>query len=101
MLNSALSPAQILRTLGPRFQEYRMRLNMTQKQVSEQTTISIPTIYKFENGRLSDMSVSTLFKLLRCVGADADWAALLPELPESPYLYKRYAKKQRIRHPKQ
>lgn len=99
-MNEALSPAQILRALGQRFKEYRLRLDMTQRQVSEQTTVSIPTIYKFEAGRITDMSVATLFKLLRCVGADTNWDELLPDLPESPYLYNGDNKKQRIRHSK-
>lgn len=41
---AALSPAEIIRNLGERFRDYRMRQNLTQREVSEMTSISIPTI---------------------------------------------------------
>ena len=40
-----VSPVEAIRTLGARFKDYRMRLNLTQRQVSELTAISVPTIY--------------------------------------------------------
>lgn len=92
------SPVEIIRSLGSRFKEYRMRMKMTQKDVAEKTAISIPTIYKFENGRMTDMSMVTLLKLLRVIKMEQGWDKLLPELPESPYLYKASRKRQRIRH---
>lgn len=94
------SPVETIRSLGSRFRDYRMRMNMTQKEIAEITTISIPTIYKFETGRLTDMSVITLMKLLRAIDMEENWDQLLPELPESPYLYKENKKRQRIRHTK-
>lgn len=94
------SPVEIIRDLGSRFRDYRMRLNMTQQQLSDMTAVSIPTIYKFENGRMTDMSVSTLIKLMTAIGLSDNWKQLLPILPESPYMYKGNKKKQRIRHPK-
>lgn len=94
------SPVEIIRDLGSRFRDYRMRLNMTQQQLSDMTAVSIPTIYKFENGRMTDMSVSTLIKLMTAIGLSDNWKQLLPNLPESPYMYKGNKKKQRIRHPK-
>lgn len=95
-----LSPAEIVRSLGRRFRDYRMRLNMTQQEVANWTALSVPTIYKFESGKMTDMSLATLLKLLRAIGMDENWDALLPELPESPYLYKEDKKRQRIRHHK-
>lgn len=93
-----LSGAEILKNLGLRFKDYRLRLNLTQKEVSEKTAISIPTIYKFENGKLNDMTTSNLMKLIRIVGLQSNWDKLMPMLPESPYLYKESKKKQRARH---
>lgn len=77
-----------------------MRLNMTQQDLSDQTAISIPTIYKFETGKATDISMTTLLKLMKAIGLGANWALLIPDLPESPYLYKENKKKQRIRHSK-
>lgn len=99
-MKESLSPAEIVRSIGIIFRDYRMRLNMTQREISDLTAISIPTIYKFESGRMTDMSMSTLLKLLRAIGMDGNWKTLLPELPESPYLYKDNKKRQRIRHSK-
>lgn len=99
--DDCLSPAEVMRTLGFRFREYRMGLNFTRKQVAEQTGLSMTTLYKLETGNLTDMSMGTMLKLLRVVGLYENWNKLLPELPESPYLYKSdFTKKQRIRHPK-
>ncbi len=94
-----LSPAEIIRMLGERFRDYRMRMNKTQKEISEFTAISIPTIYKFERGRLTDMSMANMLKLLRSVGLESSWDNLIPDLPESHYLYKANKKRQRRRHP--
>lgn len=33
------------------------------------------------------ISFRTLLKFLRALGLSENWEALLPELPESPYLY--------------
>ena len=93
-----LSPAEILRNLGYRFKDYRLRLNLTQKEIAEKSGLSIPTIYKFETGRLTDMTCSNLIKLMRAIGMQSNWDKLLPNLPESPYLYKAEKKKQRVRH---
>lgn len=100
LINESLAPAEIIRNIGGRFRDYRMRLDMTQRQISELTAISIPTIYKFENGRLTDMSMANLLKLMRAIGVEGNWTHLIPELPESPYMYRQQKKRQRIRHPK-
>ncbi len=78
-----------------------MSMNFTRKQVADQTGLSMTTLYKLETGRLTDLSISTLLKLLRVVGLYENWNKILPDMPESPYLYKdNFTKKQRIRHPK-
>lgn len=98
--SSGMSYGEIIRTLGFRFRDYRMRLNMTRKEVSEKTAISMTTLYKFETGHMTDMSMVTLLKLLRVAGLLENWQRILPDLPESPYLYKEEKKIQRIRHPR-
>ena len=84
------STPELVRLLGERFKEYRMRCNLTQKEVAEQSGIGLTTIHKFENG--------TAGNLIGQVDALDD---VLPELPESPYLVRKEEKKaQRIRHTK-
>lgn len=96
------STPELVRLLGTRFRDYRMRCNLTQKEVSERSGIGLTTIHKFENGTASNISLSTFLLLLKVVGQIDALDQLLPELPESPYLIRKNEKKaQRIRHPKQ
>ena len=93
------STPELVRLLGSRFKEYRMRCNLTQKEVAEQSGIGLTTIHKFENGTAGSLSLSTFILLLRVVGQVNALDDVLPELPESPYLVRREEKKaQRIRH---
>ena len=92
------STPELVRLLGSRFKDYRMRCNLTQKEVAEQSGIGLTTIHKFENGTAGNLSLSTFILLLRVVGQVNALDDVLPELPESPYLVRREEKKaQRIR----
>ncbi|MBQ6745453.1 MAG: helix-turn-helix domain-containing protein [Bacteroidaceae bacterium] len=95
------STPELVRLLGSRFKEYRMRCNLTQKEVAEQSGIGLTTIHKFENGTARNLSLSTFLLLLKVVKQINSLDKLLPELPESPYLIRKEEKKaQRIRHTK-
>ena len=59
---------ELVRLLGERFKEYRMRCNLTQKEVAEQSGIGLTTIYKFENGTAGNLSLSTFILFLKVVG---------------------------------
>lgn len=97
--NEFLPTPDIIRNLGLRFRDYRLRLRMTRKEVSEAASIGMTTLYKFESGNMTDISCSTLLRLLKAIGLSKNWNALLPELPESPYMYDDKGKKiQRVRH---
>ena len=93
------STPELVRLLGSRFKEYRMRCNLTQKEVAEQSGIGLTTIHKFENGTAGSLSLSTFILLLRVVGQVNALDDVLPELPESPYLVRREERRaQRRRH---
>lgn len=93
---------EIVLELGIRFKDYRMRSNMTQKDVAEQAGLTVNTIHKFENGRVPNMSLSTFLLLLKAIGCINSLDELMPELPESTYLVKNDGKKaKRIRHSSQ
>lgn len=93
------STPELVRMLGARFKEYRMRCNLTQKEVAELSGIGITTIHKFENGTAGNLSLSTFILLLKVIGRINALDDVLPELPESPYLMRRDNRKaQRIRH---
>ena len=95
------SAPELVRLLGERFKEYRMRCNLTQKEVAEQSGIGLTTIHKFENGTAGNLSLSTFILLLKVIGQVDALDDVMPELPESPYLVRKEEKKaQRIRHTK-
>ena len=88
------STPELVRLLGERFRDYRMRCNLTQKEVAERSGIGLTTA--------RNISLSTFILLLKVVGQINALDDVLPELPESPYLIRKEEKKaQRIRHTKQ
>ena len=98
---SEYSTPELVRMLGVRFKDYRLRANMTQKEIAEVTGLTIPTIQRFENGLSNNISLGTFLLLLKAVGCINGLDELMPEQPESPYLYNDYNKKaQRVRHKK-
>ena len=99
LTNKSLPTPDIIRNLGLRFRDYRMRLRITRKEVSVAARVGMTTLYKFESGNMTDISFGTVIRLLRAIGMVENWDALLPELPESPYMYYDNDKKiQRVRH---
>jgi len=97
------SASDILHEMGRHFKEYRLRLKLTQKEVSDQANVSVSTIHKFENGTIDNLSFSSFVGLLRAVNAVNGLKNILPALPENPFNYRNFEmkqKKQRIRHPK-
>lgn len=99
--NNSLATPDVIRNLGLRFRDYRLRLRMTRKEISEATSIGMTTLYKFESGNMTDISFSTLLRLLKVIGLGDKWEALLPELPASPYLVDDNSKRQqRVRKSK-
>lgn len=88
----------LIKLLGARFKDYRLRSNMTQKEVSEQSGITITTIHKFENGTSGNMSLGTFLLLMKAIGQIDALDEFIPELPASAYLVKESKNVQRIRH---
>ena len=80
---------ELIKLLGARFKDYRLRSNMTQKDVSEQSGITITTIHKCENGTSGNMSLGTFLLLMKAIGQINTLDELMPELPDSAYLIKK------------
>lgn len=89
---------ELIAILGQRFKEYRLRTEMTQKDVAEQSGITVNTIHKFENGKAGNMSLGTFLLLMKAIGCINQLDEIMPELPESAYLMNAGRKVQRIRH---
>ena len=91
---------ELISLLGQRFKDYRLRSEMTQKDVAEQSGITNNTNHKFENGKAGNMSLGTFLLLMKSIGCIQQLDEVLPELPESAYLVNEGKKVQRIRHRK-
>lgn len=95
---SEYSAPELVKILGKRFKDYRLRANMTQKDVAEMAGLSVLSVQRFENGMVNNISLSTFLLLLKAIGSINDLDELMPEQPESPYLHNNSRKVQRIRH---
>lgn len=91
---------ELIKILGARFKNYRLRCDMTQKEVSEQSGLTVTTIHKFENGTAGNLSLGTFLLLMKAIGQIDTIEKILPALPPSAYLMKKEKKVQRIRHKK-
>lgn len=92
---------ELVRTLGERFKDYRMRANLTQKEVAHKTALSVQTIHKFETGIATNISLGTFLRLMKAVDCINFLDEFMPELPPSPYLERPGNKvAKRIRHKK-
>ena len=93
---------EIVAMLGRRFKDYRIGCDMTQKEVSERSGVSVVTIRNFENGRMHNIAMGTFIELLRAVGFMQGLDDVLPEIPISPYELEkiRQGKRKRVRHAK-
>ena len=65
----SMPTVQIIQALGKRFREYRIAARMTQKEVAEQSGVSLLTIRRFEQGYSYDIKLGNLIALLKAKGA--------------------------------
>lgn len=80
----SLSGTEIIQELGKKFAKYRKRMKFTQKEISEQSGLSVFTISGFENGTQTGLTLGSFIKLMRAIGELEQMADLLPDLPQSP-----------------
>ena len=97
-----MTTPEIVSMLGRRFKDYRIGCDLTQKEVSHQSGISVITIRKFENGKLYNITLGTFIELLRVINFMEGLDDVLPEIPISPYELEkiRQGKRKRVRHAK-
>lgn len=99
----AMPTVEIIQALGKRYREYRIAARMTQKEVAEQSGISMLTIRRFEQGYSYDIKLGNLIALLKAIDFADGIADILPEIPVSPYALARQEanKPKRVRHEQQ
>lgn len=83
------SPARIILFLGQRYKATRVALQITQKDVSEKTGISMSTIRRFENGLTFNLTLAHFIALLQAIGFADNLEDTIPEmLPDPNQLFK-------------
>ena len=90
------STPELVSMLGERFKEYRMRCDLTQKEVSELSGVGLTTIHKFENGTAGNLSLSTFILLLKVIGQINYLDDLLPEYPHHLILSEEMRRKHNV-----
>lgn len=71
--------------LGQRFRDYRIALRLTQKEVSDQTGVSVMTIVRFERGEGSAIRLDNFVALMRAIQKLEGIAEFIPDMPTSLY----------------
>ena len=96
------SPARIIQLLGQRYKDTRIALQLTQKDISDKTGISMSTIRRFENGLTFNLTLANFIALLKAIGFADNLEETLPEVLQDPYqLYKQQSKqRKRVKHGK-
>lgn len=89
----------IVSELGERFRSYRIALRLTQKDVAEQSGVSVMTVVRFEKGEGGSIRLDTFVSLLRAVQRLEGIVESIPEIPTSLYDERksRNRQKQRVR----
>ena len=75
----------IIVELGRKFRNYRVALRLTQKEIAEQTGMSVMTIVRFERGEGSSIRLDNFIALLRAVQKLEMVYELIPNMPNSLY----------------
>lgn len=92
------SNVTILKDIGFRIKEYRIRQSLQQKELAESAGVSLDTVSRLEQGK--NISFDKLICVLRVLDMLENIEDFIPEPPISPLLMKKLQgkKKQRIRN---
>lgn len=94
-----LADGEICRRIGKKIRNLRLRQNITQMSLAEQSQISVSSVKKIENGKIG--SFDSLMRALRILGELDIFSPLLKEEDMSPNKYLEFVeankKKQRKR----
>lgn len=91
------SDNDIVANFGKRFRDYRTALRLTQKEVSEQSGVSVMTIVRFERGENTSIRLDNFVALMRAIRRLDLIADVIPEIPTSLYGSVQTGKRQ-VRH---
>lgn len=78
---------EIMAELCRKTKAIRLSCCCSQQEFAERSGVSVITIKRIESGKIHDINLRTLLKIMRYSGTLEGMAELLPDLPESPYLF--------------
>lgn len=84
---TSMSDPAILQELSRRLKELRLRRDIQQKELAENSGVSLGFIQRFERGE--NISVLNLLKIMRQLDLLENLEQLIPEQPISPMLLKK------------
>ena len=96
--------AQIISRMGSNCKRYRIAANLTQQELADNAGVGIATVKNFENGKLRNVTLDSLLRMMRAIGILEQIEGVLPELPVSPFEMEEIQKKlegkqrQRVKH---
>ena len=79
---TSLSNSVIIKEIGKRLKEYRLKKRLSQKDIADQAGISLFTVTKIESGK--QVSISMLLRVMRVLRLLDNFEFLLPEIGPSP-----------------
>lgn len=80
------SDKEIVMEICRRIKAVRMSCCVSQQEFAQEAGVSIITIKRLESGKVADIALSTLLKILRASTQLEGVANLVPKLPPSPFL---------------
>ena len=96
--------AQIISRMGYNCKRYRIAANLTQQELAVNAGVGVATVKNFENGKLRNVTLDSLLRMMRAIGILEQIESVLPELPVSPFEMEEIQKKlrgkqrQRVKH---
>lgn len=78
---------EIIMALCQKVKSIRLSCCFSQQEFADKCGISSITIKRIESGKSKDITLGTLLKIMRVSGTLDGITDLIPDLPESPYLF--------------
>lgn len=77
---------EIMTILFDRMRKLRRSCCMSQNELAAASGVSPTTIKRIESGKMKDVNLMTMIKLVRATGGIEGCASFIPDSPESPFL---------------
>lgn len=83
---STYSDEEIINAILTRFKNIRKNCCCSQKEYAKLTGLSMTTIKRIDSGKLTNITLDTIIKLLRTINALENLSNIIPDIPDSPFI---------------